>query len=70
MQNKTFDLLKSVAQIWLPMSASIIIGVGEIWGLEVMAPIGATITLIDTALGVALAKLSKDYHKEQKEVEG
>lgn len=65
MSNKTYDLLKNVAQIWLPLASAIIIGLGEIWSIDAMAPIGASLALIDTALGGALAKLSKDYHSEE-----
>lgn len=64
MSNKTYDLLKRIAGIWLPMVAAIIIGFGEVWGIEMCAPLGATITVIDGALGIALDKLSKEYHKE------
>lgn len=67
MENKTYDVLKKVAGVWLPMFAAIVIGIGEIWGIACMAPIGATITLIDGALGIALDKLSKDYFKSQEE---
>lgn len=65
MSNETYDALKRVAGVWLPMIAAIVIGVGEIWVIPVMAPIGATITLIDAALGVALDKLSKEYQSNE-----
>lgn len=64
MSNKTYDTLKRVALVWLPMVAAIIIGIGEIWGIPFLAPIGATLTLIDAALGTALEKLSADYKEE------
>lgn len=65
MSDKTYDVLKALAQIWIPMVAAITIGLGEIWHIEMMTPIGATLTLIDTALGVALAKVSKDYNEKE-----
>lgn len=67
MSNEVYDMLKVVAAVILPFLAAIIIGFGEIWGIEVCAPIGATITMVDAALGVALDKLSKAYHKESEE---
>lgn len=67
MQNETYDTLKKIAGVWLPMIAAIIIGIGEIWGLDFMAPLGATITLVDGALGVALDKLSKTYYENKEE---
>lgn len=67
MSNETYDLLKRIAGVWLPMLATILIGAGEIWGMDMLAPIGATITLVDGALGVALEKLSKDYHNKEED---
>lgn len=64
MSNEAYDILKNIAGVWLPMIAAVVIGIGEIWNVPIMAPIGATITLIDGALGVALDKLSKKYHEE------
>ena len=64
MSNKTYDTLKRVALVWLPMVAAIIIGIGEIWNIPHFALIGATIAVIDTALGTALEKLSSDYKGE------
>ena len=63
MSNKTYDTLKRVALVWLPMIAAIILGIGEIWNIPYFALIGATIAVIDTALGTALEKLSADYKK-------
>jgi len=63
MSNKTYDILKALAQIWLPLVATIAIGIGEIWGIDILTPIGATITMIDAALGVALSKVSTDFYE-------
>ncbi len=62
MSNKTYDILKVIALVILPLFAAIIIGFGEIWNIEACAPVGATITMVDAAMGVALDKLSKMYH--------
>lgn len=61
MSNKTYDALKRFAGVWLPLVTAIVLGVGEIWNIEILATIGATMTMVDVALGVALEKLSNDY---------
>lgn len=68
MSNKTYDILKLVSII-LPIIASFAIGFGEIWGIDVMAPIGATITLLSSCLGAFLVKASKSYHELDNEVD-
>lgn len=65
MSNEMYDILKRIALVWMPMLAAVIIGIGEIWGIPCLAPVGATITLIDAALGTALEKLSKDYLEKE-----
>lgn len=67
LSNNAYDTLKAFAMIWLPMIAAICIGLGEIWSIEFMTPVGASLTLIDTALGAALDKLAKDYHNSKEE---
>lgn len=65
--NKWYDVLKWVAQILLPALASFIIGFGQIWdgiiNIPYPAEIAATVTLIDTFLGVLLGISSSNYYK-------
>lgn len=67
MSNRTYDICKAISLIWIPLIATIIIGIGEIWGIDILAPIGATLTMVDAALGVALAKASADYIEDEEE---
>lgn len=67
MSNKTYDILKIVAIIILPLVQFIYTGLANIWGFGLSDQINATIQLIigaiNVILGAALVKSSADYHK-------
>ena len=67
MSNKTYDILKIVAIIILPLVQALYVGLSKIWGFGFGAEVDQTIQLIiaaiNTILGVALVKSSSDYHK-------
>lgn len=65
MSNKTYDILKVIAQIILPLIATFIVSTFEIWHLPYGVEISATIMAVDTLLGGILAKLSADYNKKE-----
>lgn len=64
MSNKTYDILKFIAQVVLPLVATFYATLGEIWELPLTSEISATIMAVDTLLGGILMKLSSDYNKE------
>lgn len=66
MKNKTYDTLKFIAQVVLPLVATFIASLFEIWNLPFGVQISATIMAIDTLLGGILMKLSNNYHKGEK----
>ena len=63
MSNKVYDILKDVAQIWLPAAATLYAVLAGIWGLPFAEQIPATIMAIDTFLGAILKKSTSDYNK-------
>lgn len=67
MSNKTYDILKVVAIIILPLVQTLYVGLSQIWGFGFGDQINATIQLIigaiNVILGAALVKSSSDYHK-------
>lgn len=67
MTNKTYDILKIVAIVILPLIQALYAGLSKIWGFGFGTEIDQTIQLIvaalNTILGVALVKSSSDYHK-------
>ena len=66
-KNKTYDILKMIAQIVLPAVATLWVAISTIWNLPLADQIEQTITAIivflDMLLGLTLAKASSDYHK-------
>ena len=64
MSNKTYDILKWIAQIALPALGTLYFALSRIWGLPYGEQIVGTITAIDTFLGALLRASSARYHKE------
>ena len=64
MSNKTYDLLKWVAQILLPALGTLYFALGQIWGFPLCEQIVGTITAVDAFLGVLLGISSANYHNE------
>ena len=63
MNNKTYDVLKYIAQIVLPALATLVVSVFGIWDIPYGEPIGATIMAIDLFLGMLLKLESVKYYK-------
>ncbi len=63
MTNKTYDILKYIAQIVLPALATLYFALSTIWGLPYGAEIEGTIIAIDTFLGVCLGISTANYNK-------
>ena len=67
MSNKTYDILKIVAIVILPLVQALYVGLSKIWGFGFGTEIDQTIQLVIAALnviiGAALVKSSSDYHK-------
>lgn len=67
MSNKTYDILKIVAIVILPLINATYTALAKIWGLGFGTEIDQTIQIIIAAinviLGCALIKSSSDYHK-------
>lgn len=64
--NKTYDILKYIAQIVLPALGTLYFALASIWGLPYGEEILGTITAIDTFLGALLMISSSNYNKENK----
>lgn len=66
--NKTYNILKYIAQIVLPALATLYFALAGIWGFPYGEQIVGTITAIDTCLGVLLGISTSQYNKANKEV--
>ena len=63
MNNKTYDILKAIALVWLPALSVLYLALSGIWGLPYGEQISATIMAIDTFLGAVLGISSKRYQQ-------
>jgi hypothetical protein len=66
MSNKTYDVLKYIAQIVVPAIATLYFAIAQIWGLPYGEQIVGTITAIDAFLGALLGISTMRYNKEEK----
>lgn len=63
MSNKTYDILKWIAQIGLPALGALYFGLARIWGLPFAEEIVGTVSVVDTFLGALLGISSAKYNK-------
>ena len=63
--NKTYDVLKWIAQYLLPAAGTLYFALAGIWGLPYGEQIVGTITAVDTFLGVLLGISAATYNKGQ-----
>lgn len=63
LSNKTYDVLKYIAQYVLPALGALYFGLAKIWGLPYGTEIVGTIALVDTFLGTLLGLSTKNYNK-------
>jgi hypothetical protein len=65
MSNKVYDVLKKVAQVWLPALGTLYFALASIWGLPYGEAIVGTITAVDAFLGAVLGISTHLYNKKQ-----
>ena len=63
MTNKVYEILKWIAQYFLPAIGTLYFALAGIWGLPYGEQIVGTITAVDTFLGVLLGISSAQYNK-------
>ena len=64
MSNRTYDILKWVALVFLPALGTLYFALAGIWNFPYGEQIVGTITAIDTFLGVLLGVSSMKYDSE------
>lgn len=64
--NKTYDILKWIALVALPAVATLVYGLGEVWGFPNTSQIVGTIVILDTFLGALLGVSTNQYNKHDK----
>ena len=63
MSNKVYDVLKWIAQVFLPGLGTLYFALAQIWGLPYGEEVLGTITAVDTALGIWLGISTNHYNK-------
>lgn len=66
MSNKTYDVLKKIALIWMPAIGTLYFAIAAIWGLPYSEQIVGTITAVDAFLGAILGISTVQYNKKIK----
>lgn len=64
MSNKVYDILKWIAQIFLPAFAALYFALSNVWGLPYAEQVVGTVTAVDAFLGVLLGVSTAVYNKE------
>lgn len=63
MNNKTYDILKWIAQYALPAVGTLYFALAGIWGFPYGEEVVGTITAVDAFLGVLLGISTAQYNK-------
>lgn len=66
MSNKTYNVLKWIAQFLLPAAGTLYFALAGIWSLPYGEQVVGTITAVDTFLGVLLGISAANYNKNTK----
>ena len=64
MDNRTFDILKWVAQLLLPAAGALYFALAGLWGFPYGEQIVGTITAVDAFLGAILGLSTVQYNKQ------
>lgn len=64
LSNRTYDILKWIAQLLLPALGTLYFALAGIWGFPYGEQIVGTITAVDTFLGVILGISTAAYNKD------
>jgi hypothetical protein len=63
LNNKTYDVLKWIAQILLPALGTLYFALSKVWGLPYDTEVVGTITAVDAFLGAILGISTSQYRK-------
>ncbi len=64
LSNKTYDILKWVAQILIPALATLYFALSKIWGFPFATEVVGTLAAVDTFLGTILGISTSNYNKD------
>jgi hypothetical protein len=67
---KLYDVLKNLAQIWLPAAGTLYFALAQIWDLPAADEVVATVLAVDTFLGVVLGISTAKYNNSDAKYDG
>lgn len=67
MSNKTYDILKDAALLWMPTTITLYGVISAAWHIPLGEPILATLTGLNAALGAVVKYYGVKYNKESDE---
>lgn len=70
LSNRTYDVLKFIAQLVLPAAGALYFALSEIWGLPYGIEVVGTITAVDAFLGALLGLSSQKYNNSDAKYDG
>lgn len=70
LSNRTYNVLKLIAQIILPAAATLYFGLASIWHLPAVEQVVGTITVVDAVLGSLLGISTKKYNASPASADG
>ncbi len=68
--NKTYDILKWIAQILLPAAGTLYFALSKFWGFPYSTEVVGTVAAIDTFLGALLGISTSQYNKSLEDQTG
>ena len=69
MNSKTYDILKNIVIPLLTGGATLVLTLGDIWGLPYAQQIGATMTAVATFIAFIINQASKNYFADKEIIE-
>lgn len=70
LSNRLYDILKGVAQIWLPAAGTAYLGLAQIWNLPSADQVIQSVVVVDTFLGVVLGLSTSKYNQSDDRFDG
>jgi hypothetical protein len=70
LNSNVYDVLKSVAQIWLPGAGTLYFTLAQIWGLPGAEEVTGTVVAFDTFLGLFLSASSAKFNSDPAKYDG
>lgn len=65
--NRIYDILKDIAQLWIPALSALYAALANVWGLPYSAEVVGTLAAVDAFLGAILKISNAQYMSDNGE---